>query len=181
MSPDRRAESQYYTVEVDQERCSLCEFCAKHCPTDAIRVERSKTELRLFFTPNRCPGCESEQTCEAVCPEQAIRLVPAGEAAALSEVVLLAYGDLVTCSNCKDAFAPLRKLDTLTRRSQTKGQTKHQIIRDLCPVCRRLHLVVRFIEDTRSPGSKAEYRSTTEILRKAGYHDLAKVTEDGGK
>ncbi len=177
MTDEKHSATAQLMVEVDVERCSLCEYCAKHCPTDALRIERSANQLRLFFTPATCPGCEGEQTCETVCPEEAVRLVPAAADQPLADELLLAEGSLVHCTNCKEGFAPLRKLETLTN----KGQTKHDIDRELCPVCRRKQLVVRFIEDKRAPGSKAVYRSTTEILRKAGYENLAKVTEDGGR
>lgn len=167
----------HHLVEVDADRCSLCEYCAKHCPTDALRIERTATELRLFFAPASCSGCPEAQSCETVCPEEALRLrTVEGEAAPDGER-LLASGEYVICANCREAFAPLNKLETLAQRNPTK----HAIERELCPVCRRKMLVVRFIEEKRAPGAKAEYRSTTEILRKAGYHDLAKVTEDADR
>lgn len=152
-------------LELDGELCTFCEICLRHCPTDAFRFEWSAGEVQLFFTPALCTGCADEESCESACPEKAIRLLGVPEAGAPDGELLLAQSKLVHCSYCGERFAPLRKLEALAQ----EGRIKHAPVRDLCPVCRRKHLVVRFIEEKRLPGEKAEYRSGTDILRRAGY------------
>jgi hypothetical protein len=73
---------------------------------------------------------------------------------------------MARCTYCGELFAPICKLEVMAR----KGQEKHE----RCPICRRTHLVVTFIEERRVPGSKAEYRSTRDILRRAGYNRWGK-------
>lgn len=51
------------------EGCTLCEMCAKHCPTDNIRYRR-KGEPRPYFDKNWCCGCSN---CSRFCPEKAIK------------------------------------------------------------------------------------------------------------
>jgi ferredoxin len=153
-----------WIVLLDGEGCTLCEACARDCPTGAIRLERSEETLSLFFDPSLCNACPDGDSCQAICPENAIRLVEILEGAGDAEESLLISSPLLRCASCGKDFAAAQKVDALSR----KDRTHHRMIRDLCPICRRTQLVVSFIQEHRAPGSKAEYRSTTEILRKAG-------------
>jgi len=159
--PDRTP----WVLELDAPRCSLCEVCARRCPSGALRVETRNETLWLVYRPALCQGCTLEETCQARCPEQAIQLTGRRHAAAETEEVVLLESAMIRCSQCGQPFSPARKLDTLAR----KKQTRHEVLRDLCPLCRRTQLVVSFIETRRVPGSRAQYRSTKEILRRAGY------------
>jgi ferredoxin len=153
-----------WLLELDASRCSLCEVCARRCPSGALSVETRNETLWLVYRPALCQGCTLEESCQALCPEQAIRLTGRQHPAAETEVVLLESA-MTRCSYCGQPFSPVRKLDSLAH----KGQTKHDLLRDLCPLCRRTQLVVSFIETRRVPGSTAQYRSTKDILRRAGY------------
>ena len=149
-----------WEVVLDRESCTLCEVCARDCPTGALRVDRTAETVALVFAPSQCDGCPGGTSCQAICPEGAIRLTVTGG----GEEVELLRSPLLPCSSCGKGFAPAHKLEALAR----KGRLHHDLVRDLCPICRRNELVVTFIEEERAPGEKAEYRSTTTILRRAG-------------
>ncbi|MBW2528561.1 MAG: 4Fe-4S binding protein [Deltaproteobacteria bacterium] len=151
-----------WVIKVDTDRCSLCESCAKHCPTGALRRLEKEQALELRFLPALCNGCAGGEGCEAICPEQAITRWDRTPQAPEREV-LLVEGELATCTYCGDTFAPTRKLDAVERKRQ------REVVRDYCPLCRREQLVVRFIEERRVPGSEAEYRSAKDILRRTGH------------
>jgi ferredoxin len=161
MSPS----SATFTVELDEQACSLCEVCARQCPTAALRIEKSADAIGLIFAPGLCNGCPQGDSCQQICPEKAIVVKESPEPPADAEPVLLLQGQMIQCAYCGERFAPLHKIEAIEK----KGQAKH----DLCPLCRRTHLVVSFIEQRRAPGKKAEYRSAMDIMRRAGY-DLIK-------
>lgn len=157
-----------WNVVLAPERCTLCEVCARDCPTGALRLDRSADAVGLLFTAELCHGCPAGNGCHATCPEGAIRLEPGGSAEAGERLLL--ESPLVRCSHCGSGFAAAHELEVLSR----TGRVHHDLISDLCPLCRREQLVVGFIERERVPGATAEYRSTTEILRRAG-----KLREEG--
>ncbi len=155
-----------YTVEVDTELCSLCEVCAHRCPTGALSIERDGKDLRLLFRHELCNGCPGGKICQEVCPEKAIRLVERGDtvpATGSMEVVILAQSEMLKCEYCGEYFAPVQKVSAVSKRSGGKKE----LIRNYCPLCRRTQMVVQFIDEKRMPTGKAEYRSGTDILRRA--------------
>jgi ferredoxin len=153
----------HWVVEVDGTLCSLCECCARDCPSGALRAAKEGEHLTLSFQSSLCTACPPGQGCEALCPEQAITRRDAGKDAP-AERVQLVDGQLIRCSNCGETFGTVRKLERVAakRSNQAPIQSEH------CPLCRRKHLVVRFIDEERMPEGQAEYRSTYEILRRSG-------------
>jgi len=158
---DDSEQAKGWTVEVDPEKCTMCEGCAKHCPTRALTLDRGEEALSLLFDASLCHGCSGGDSCQDICPEDAIVL--ARGAGGDGPQVLIA-SPLVECEGCHETFAAAQKLERLA----TAGRVHHELVRNLCPMCRREQLVVRFIEQERMPGAKAEYRSTIKILREAG-------------
>ena len=152
-------------ISLDAERCSLCEICVRFCPADAFRVSRTERELLLHFTPSSCTVCEVDNSCQSECPEQAIQVLGEVAGGASTQELQVAQSELLRCTYCDELFAPELKVQALSQ----QGRTRHQPQRELCPVCRRKHLVVKYIEEERTPGQKAEYRSGNDILRRAGY------------
>ena len=143
----------------------MCVVCARDCPTKALTSEQGEEELHLYFTPGLCHGCLDRESCQVICPEQAIDLRDDADPITDQDKILLVQSELLKCSFCGHCFAPLHKLQALAR----KGQTSHELLHDLCPLCRRTNLVVSFIQEKRVPGAKAKYRSTTDILRRSGH------------
>lgn len=163
---DRERDSyrDYWAVEVDVEKCSLCEVCARRCPTGAIRLERTDKALALYFRHGECTGCTAETSCEAICPEKAIKLIKLDTPAGRGEDVPLIRSELVKCRYCDESFAPDKKLESLGK----KG-LGHEVEKTLCPLCRRKLLVVKLIDEKMVPGKHAEYRSAKDILRRTRF------------
>lgn len=151
-----------WIVRVDDQLCGLCEVCARHCPTGALRTERIGDTLRLLFDAGLCDGCAGAAGCEIRCTEKALERRPSDTPLPVG-VQVLTQSTLVCCTNCAEPFATERKLGAIGRRRRTE----RVVIRELCPVCRRTQLVVRFIDEQRRPDAKAAYRSQPEILRQA--------------
>jgi dissimilatory sulfite reductase (desulfoviridin) alpha/beta subunit len=56
----------FHSVTLDDKRCRGCTNCIKHCPTEAIRVRKSKATI----INERCIDCG---VCIRVCPYHAFR------------------------------------------------------------------------------------------------------------
>jgi ferredoxin len=155
---DRHADSlgRHWQVEVDADKCSLCEVCGARCPTGAIRSEQTGDTLSILFRYRLCDGCRD---CLKICPEKAMRLAEAeAEPGAPDEIVLAANG-MLRCSVCGVNFAPEAKLRSASERRGNDAD----MIPNQCPLCRRTQMVVRFIEEKRkTEGRMAEYKTGTK-------------------
>jgi ferredoxin len=68
MQKNKLAAPSNYMVEVDLERCDLCETCLERCPMDAFSVSDNKIERDAQL----CIGCG---LCVSTCPPEALRMV----------------------------------------------------------------------------------------------------------
>jgi len=157
-------DQEHWIVEVDEELCSLCEVCARDCPSGALRVEKDGDRLVLSFQTSLCQSCAPGEGCESTCPEDALSRRDGRAEPLTMERVQLVDGQVLRCSYCNEPFGTVRKLERVAKRRHHSAE----IVRDLCPLCRRKHLVVKFIDEERMPEGQAEYRSTYDILRRAG-------------
>jgi MinD superfamily P-loop ATPase len=162
--PSASGDQAHWVVELDEGLCSLCECCARDCPSGALRAQKDGERLTLSFQSSLCDACALGEGCEATCPEDALTRRDGGAEGGSTERIQLVDGELVHCTYCNAAFGTVRKLDRVAQKKTRSAE----IVRDLCPLCRRKHLVVRFIDEERMPEGKAEYRSTYDILRRAG-------------
>ncbi len=145
--------SPYWLVEVDTEKCSLCEVCARCCPSGAIRSEQAEDTLVILFSHELCDGCRD---CLKRCPEDAMTLEGIETPPEGSERSVLAESEMLRCSVCGKHFAPVAKLEAASHR---RGDGV-DLIRKQCPLCRRTQMVARFIDEKREAiGKKAEYRT----------------------
>lgn len=154
----------HWFVELDASICTLCEACARKCPTGALYMERREGVSALHFKFAACIGCGGETHCVALCPEKAVALIQGVASAERLEDVVLTEGELVRCTNCQEYFTPGAKLSSL----KEKG-LGHDVEHSLCPLCRRTNLVVKYIDEKRAPGQKAKYRSAREIHRMSRF------------
>lgn len=150
-----------WMVALDQAKCSMCEVCARRCPTGALHLDRKKDSLSILFNSKECIGCSDENGCRALCPEDAIQLEELVSSSENVADVLLIKSKLVQCAYCKSFFAPETKLGVIK-----KKKLAHEVVEDYCPLCRRTNIVVKFIDEKREAKGKAEYRSANDIMRK---------------
>jgi Pyruvate/2-oxoacid:ferredoxin oxidoreductase delta subunit len=162
MSKSDQHENRHWVVTTDTEKCGLCEVCARHCPTGALRTERKDGKLRLLFQSSLCVGCTDGESCQDVCTEHALRREAVDTEGVQAELVTVNEGELIRCVCCGEEFAPRQRLDAVSRRHAAA-----RVERDYCPLCRRTQLVVRFIDEKLLPDAKAEYRAAHDIMRRA--------------
>jgi len=116
----------------------------------------------LLFKPEVCNGCLDRKSCVDRCPEKAIAFkdrpetVPAGEQ-------VVSECEFIKCAYCGEHFSSTNRVESVAKKV-AKGK---KVERTYCPLCRRTQLVVNLIETKRKPGSKAEWRSGKDILRRA--------------
>jgi len=143
-----------WLVEVDAEKCSLCEVCVHCCPSGAIRTEPGEETLAIVFAPELCDGCG---TCLERCPEKVMTLVKLEALPSREGTLVLAKGEMLQCSVCGAYFAPKSKLEAASHRRGDDAA----LIREQCPICRRTRMVVTFIDERRTEarGGHAEYKT----------------------
>jgi len=62
------------SIDVDLEKCILCEKCAIHCPVDAIpRTATTKKSIKEGFSFVQDKLCMNCKLCTKICPEEAIK------------------------------------------------------------------------------------------------------------
>ena len=62
-------EYQFYTVEIDQNKCTLCQACSSFCLEKVFSIRDSI----LLIESEKCVNCKD---CTDICPEQAIEINP---------------------------------------------------------------------------------------------------------
>jgi len=131
-----------WIVEVDRQKCTLCEVCAQKCPTGALKINKKASTQTLTFEQALCDGCSGEVRCRELCPESCIEVPRADNKKPLKKVVQLAAGRIARCAKCGTVFAAQKKLSTVRRRAgapMEPGLDRH------CPTCRRDHLLSNLI------------------------------------
>ncbi|WP_157014755.1 4Fe-4S dicluster domain-containing protein [Mesorhizobium xinjiangense] len=97
----------YGAVEVDNDKCTLCLACVSSCPTDALRDNPDKPQLRLVEA-----ACVQCGICAATCPEDAIALAPRYNlSAGVMQPVTLYEDEPAECIRCGKPFAARGVLD----------------------------------------------------------------------
>lgn len=90
----------FYEVELNKEKCILCQICFKLCPVDVFNVQEGLLTLDL----SKCNGC---QLCQDVCQEQAITV---SENVHPKKVKEQSIHSLV-CSKCKNKYLSWNRTD----------------------------------------------------------------------
>jgi len=68
MQKNKLADPSNYVVELDQERCDLCETCIERCPMDVFTMNDNRIEGNVQM----CIGCG---LCVSTCPSEALSMV----------------------------------------------------------------------------------------------------------
>lgn len=90
----------FYEVEMNQEKCNLCEICFKLCPENVF----DRQEETLTLDLSKCNGC---QLCQDVCQEKAIKV---NEYIHPNKVKDYKVHSLI-CSKCKNKFISWEETD----------------------------------------------------------------------
>ncbi|MFS0780183.1 4Fe-4S dicluster domain-containing protein [Bacillus sp. 1P06AnD] len=93
-------ETQFYHVEIDPLKCSLCKICESLCVKECFRL----SENQFTISPHSCADC---RLCMDTCPEGAIHIQKK-----ISNVQPQQYHVFDrTCTSCKKEFKTLREDD----------------------------------------------------------------------
>ena len=131
-----------WLLEVDRDRCSMCEACVGSCPQDAIGLRIENDIEELLFDHELCNGCGGAPYCRRHCPEDAIAVVRMSGSRRWTGPISLMSGIVVRCSDCGVSYAPLKKIEAVLKRADiSQGDAQKH-----CPACRRKHLLAS-IED----------------------------------
>lgn len=131
-----------WRIQFNQETCSICEICVKHCPTQALTLARGEAMVEIRFDSGACDGCNGGFYCKRDCPEDAVIVsrVPADTLPPQPE--LLIRGQLARCQGCGTTFMPERKLETLLKQRKITQKS----VQLYCPACRRERLMDRYLD-----------------------------------
>lgn len=92
----------FYEVEMNQEKCNLCEICFKLCPENVF----DRQEDTLTIDLSKCNGC---QLCQDVCQENAIKV---NEYINPNKVIEHEVHSLI-CSKCKSKYISWKETNEL--------------------------------------------------------------------
>ncbi|MEM0097402.1 MAG: 4Fe-4S binding protein [Conexivisphaerales archaeon] len=109
----------FYNVTVDDDSCTMCESCAKWCPTSALKIEYNGERSMLTFEPAQCIGCKiCVNVCPASCNKQSkVISVNRGQ----SERKTLAEDYMVKCRVCGAPVGSKKSLNHVKEVMEQKG------------------------------------------------------------
>ncbi|WP_042457441.1 4Fe-4S dicluster domain-containing protein [Neobacillus dielmonensis] len=84
---------QFYTVQVDVEKCSLCQACFHFCTQNVFLLEDSALQI----DHGKCVNCTD---CTDLCPQSALRIIPEIKKKAISSIAVIYH----TCQKCGTVF-----------------------------------------------------------------------------
>ena len=126
-----------YDAQINNEVCTMCESCAKWCPTNALTIDYSNNAERLSFNPDKCIGCK---ICINVCPEgdnscssgnKAIKIIPAKEVK--HEVKTLMKDEIVRCKVCGAIVGSRKSLNLVKKIMKERGLECEDEWLERCP------------------------------------------------
>jgi ferredoxin len=139
----------YGSINIDEERCTLCLSCADACNTGALKVYAEDNTLR--YTPALCTACGY---CEATCPERNCLHLDKdllGLRPDFFRQKVMATDEIFNCEECGKGFAPAKAVNKIAAMMQPLFGEDHVRIKSLycCPDCKaKLMLESVRIENT---------------------------------
>ena len=101
--------SPFGSIDVDQDKCTLCMSCVGACPSNALQDNPVAPQLR--FIEKNCVQCG---LCEKTCPENAIALVPRLlTTAQRKEARVVAQTQPYACIRCGKPFGTLKAVEAM--------------------------------------------------------------------
>jgi ferredoxin len=137
--------------------CTLCENCAKWCPTNALTIAREGDRTLLRFDPSSCVGCD---VCVNVCPEfrdqggSRVRAISARPHSGALERRTLAEDHNVYCRDCGAFVGTRRTLDKVKRTMEERGLPVDDEWLERCPKHRFEYSIRKGIQGSTAFGPK---------------------------
>jgi ferredoxin len=137
-----------YEVQVNEKVCTMCESCAKWCPTNALTIEYSNDSGKLLFNPDKCIGCK---ICINVCPEgdngcssgsKAIKVFTAKEVK--HEIKTLMKDEIVRCRVCGAIVGSRKSLNLVKKIMKERGLECEDEWLERCPTHRAEYSYKKF-------------------------------------
>ncbi|WP_251553757.1 DUF362 domain-containing protein [Neobacillus muris] len=101
------SEYQFYTVQVEKEKCSICHACFYFCTQNVFMLEAEA----LRIDSEKCVNCKD---CTDICPESAIRITPEIKKKSICRIPVYYH----ICPRCNTEFPSFHKSE------------------DECPICK---------------------------------------------
>ena len=109
----------FFDIRIDQEKCSLCGACARHCPAEALRIDQG-SEPRINYSTFNCAGCKK---CVDICPEGAVSIRRVMNLSKLKKDLLVtkASDESARCRNCGQVIGKRRLLEEVEKKLKKSG------------------------------------------------------------
>lgn len=119
----------FFSVDLDQEMCTMCEACAVRCVPEALTIVKNHGKASLEFEHSKCTAC---MVCEDVCRPDAIKVVRDLNFKSINKKIVLKEEANSTCVVCGKGLdgSP----ETLKDTRQVEGSTVIQSV-DYCEDC----------------------------------------------
>ncbi len=182
------SETYWHSVTLDREKCTGCTNCLKHCPTQAIRVQKGKAKI----LKERCIDCGE---CIRVCPHHAKKAVTDGLDALgkfkynIALVAPAFCGQFSRTEDCNLILSSLKligfddvyevargaqEISDKTKELLREGGLEKPVISSACPaVCRLIEVrfpnLIQNIIPLRSPMELSAEAARKEAMEKTGY------------
>lgn len=120
-------------IEIDSDRCTLCNACVKACPTNALKLLQTQEKESILFKPANCIACNY---CAEICPENAIktrRQLPKDP----YTWITLVEDENGHCLACGKPLTPKKQLSSILIKLKGKGFNDETLIPILlCEECK---------------------------------------------
>lgn len=186
-------ETYWHSVTLDREKCTGCTNCLKHCPTQAIRVQKGKAKI----LKERCIDCGE---CIRVCPHHAKKAVTDGLDALdkfkynIALVAPAFCGQFSKAEDCNLILSSLKfigfddvyevargaqEISAKTKELLRDGDLEKPVISSACPaVCRLIEVrfpnLIQNIIPLKSPMELSAEAARKEAVEKTEY-DKAQI------
>jgi formate hydrogenlyase subunit 6/NADH:ubiquinone oxidoreductase subunit I len=108
----------FFSVELDQETCTMCEACAIRCVPEALTIVKNHGKASLEFEHSKCTGC---MVCEDVCRPDSIKVVRELNFKSINKKIMLKEEADSTCIVCGEGLRV--SSETLKDERQVEGST----------------------------------------------------------